>query len=107
MTVLFLPEVEEYLSELIYILYSKNYFNFYDSAATYVEELISDIERNIHIKAQKEAPAYFAKYGKDLRYITSRPNKNTTWYIFFTKHKEETYLIRYISNNHVIGQYIL
>ena len=36
MTVLFLPEVEEYLYELIEILYYQEYFGFKENAINYV-----------------------------------------------------------------------
>lgn len=48
-------------------------------------------------------------YGKDLYYATFKKNKHTQWYVFFNVYekKEETiYLVRYISNNHVISQYL-
>lgn len=43
MKILFLPEVEDYLYELIEILYSKEYFGFKESAINYVVELENDI----------------------------------------------------------------
>ena len=38
-------------------------------------------------------------------YITYQRNSNTTWYIFFSV-IGDTYFIKYITNNHVSGQYI-
>ena len=51
---------------------------------SYVEELIADIQQNIHSKLKKKAPAFFERYGKDMYYITYQRNSNTTWYIFFS-----------------------
>ena len=72
---------------------------------SYVEELIADIQQNIHSKLKKKAPAFFERYGKDMYYITYQRNSNTTWYIFFSV-IGDTYFIKYITNNHVSGQYI-
>ena len=47
MTVLFLPEVEEYLYELIEILYHKEYFGFKENAINYVTDLINDIKTKL------------------------------------------------------------
>ena len=41
MKVIALPEVREYLMELIQILYKKEYFGFEENAQKYVEELLS------------------------------------------------------------------
>ena len=51
------------------------------------------------------APAIFAKYGRDLKYIAYKKNAHTTWYILF----EETdlaFFVRHITNNHVSGHYL-
>jgi len=44
-----------------------------------------------------------------MKYIVIKKNKNTHWYVFFeiTQSNGETiYKVRYISNNHVIAQYL-
>ena len=51
MKVIALPEVREYLMELINILYEKEYFGFEENAQKYVEELFFDISNN-HVTAQ-------------------------------------------------------
>ena len=103
MIVQFTPQVEDYLFDLIEILHQKGYFSFYDTAEKYVMKLLEDIESNIHIKQKKKAPVRFQKYAS--YYITYRPNKRTTWYIFFNV-KDDRYLIRYITNSHVSAQHI-
>ena len=109
MRVVFAPEVEEDLYGLIKILVEKEYLGCLlytsDAAISYVEELIADIQQNIHSKLKKKAPAFFERYGKDMYYITYQRNSNTTWYIFFSV-IGDTYFIKYITNNHVSGQYI-
>ena len=105
MKVLFAPEVEEDLYNLIELLVSKGYLGTYPFAISYVEDLVHDIQLNIHTKLKKKAPTYFECYGKDLRYITYRRNSNTIWYIFFVT-TPQAYLITYISNNHVVSQFL-
>jgi hypothetical protein len=110
MKVLFLPEVEDCLYELIEILYYKEYFGFKESAIDYVRELKSDIVENLPICLKKSAPKYFTdRYEKGMKYAVFRKSKRTSWHVFFTTYLyngEEIYLVRYISNNHVIAQYL-
>ena len=63
MRVVFAPEVEEDLYGLIKILVEKEYLGTYPFAISYVEELIADIQQNIHSKLKKKAPAFFERYG--------------------------------------------
>ena len=109
MKVLFLPEVRQYLKELQDILFEKEYFGFEELAVQYVRDLILDIEETLPIRPSREAPACFSRYGEGMRYASFRKNRETQWYVFFNKYrdKDETiYLVRYISNNHVIAQHL-
>lgn len=109
MKVLFLPEVRLYFQELQDILFEKEYFGFEESAVQYVRDLIFDIEATLPERVSKIAPPYFNRYGKELRYASFRKNRNTQWYVFFNKYRENgevIYLVRYISNNHMIAQYL-
>jgi len=109
MQVIFLPEVFDYLEELSEILYEKGYFSFEETALGYVLELYDDIVSNLPKCQHKPAPKYFDKYGKGMKYASFRKNKHTTWYVFFRiykKYEEPIYMVRYISNNHVIAQYL-
>ena len=109
MKVIALPEVREYLMELIQILYKKEYFGFEENAQKYVEELIFDIKNNLPLKLNKPAPPYFDRYGKKMLYATFRKNKATQWYVFFNDYQKDgemIFIIRYISNNHVTAQYL-
>ena len=110
-TVKALPEVRLYLSDLIRILFEDEYFSFEDNAIAYVTDLVSEIETDLPFKTRKPAPNYFVRYGENMFYSSFRKNRETTWYVFYTIHhnKEQnstTFLIRYISNNHVIGQHL-
>ena len=102
MKVIFAPEVENYLYNLVEILYVKGYFSFYENAEKYVSELINDVQQNIDKCQRKPAPPRFRRYGS--YYFLYKPNKHTTWYVFFNC-KDDRYLIRYITNNHVSAQY--
>ena len=109
MRVLFLPEVRQYFSELIETLLDKEYFSFEDTAVEYVEGLILDIERTLHLRVSKPAPPYFEKYGRGMLYAIFPKSRLTQWYVFFTQYYAEgeiIYLVRYISNNHMIAKYL-
>ncbi|GHT80602.1 hypothetical protein FACS189467_3170 [Bacteroidia bacterium] len=104
MTVNYLPSVELYLFELIETLYRENYFSFPEDAVEYVQKIRHYIESHIHITIQHNAPAHFVRYGRDMQYITYRDNEKTHWYVFFQQ-KDNIYLVRYITNNHIAAQY--
>ena len=109
MRILFLPETLKYFNELSTILYEKEYFGFEESALAYVDSLIEDIKNQLPYKVKKAAPPFFDKYGKGMQYATFRKSKNTQWFVFFTIYEsndEIVYLVRYISNNHVISHHL-
>ncbi len=92
------PEVQEYLYDLVRVLYKKGYFGFMESAQEYVDGITNDIERYIHTTTHHPTTGRLKKYGK---YYASFPRKHkrTTWYVFFNKNKDR-YSIKYIVNNH-------
>jgi hypothetical protein len=107
MQVIALPEVLEYLKDLIQTLYDEEYFGFEEAAKKYVEELFHDITTTLHTRFKRPAPKYFDRYGKGMYYAVFVKSKNTQWYVFFTIYKEQNeviYLVRYIGNNHVTAQ---
>ena len=104
MKVVILPEVIDYLEELTFTLFEKGYFSYYEVACKYIDDLFDDILLNLPLKPKKKAPGNFSKFGKDLFFVSYTPNKRTTWYIFFNV-KDDRYLIRHISNNHIAGKY--
>ena len=109
MKVVALRSVIKYLNNLVLILHREEYFGFKESAKKYVDELLDDITANLATHLRKPAPKYFDKYGKDMYYAVFRKSKHTQWYVFFKtdwEKGEEIYKIRYISNNHVIAQYL-
>jgi len=109
MKVVALPEVRQYLNELIEILYEKDYFSYLESSENYVEQLFDDIKTTLHNRPKRYAPVYFDRYGKNMYYSIFRKSPRTQWYVFFNvyaNNNETIYLIRYISNNHVIAQHL-
>ena len=109
MNVIILPEVLEYLDDLVFILFKNEYFGFLETSINYVDELIDDITLLLPIKLHKPAPIYFDKYGKEMDYAIFRKNKNTTWYVFFETYEENgeiIYLVCHIENNHTCAQYL-
>ena len=109
MQVILLPEVLDYLEDLTIILYEKGYFSYGETAINYVLELYDDIVSHLPSHHQKLASKHFEKFGKGMKYASFRKNKQTTWYVFFNiyhNNGETIYLVRYISNNHVIAQYL-
>ena len=109
MNVIFTSKVLDYLENLVITLYCKEYFGFLDASKKYVADLIDDILTTLPIRLHKPAPAYFDRYGKNMKYAAFKKSKNTTWYVFFKtyqKNRETIYLVRYVANNHTIAQYL-
>ena len=102
--IIYAKEVELFLEELLIILFEKGYFGFPDSAKSYVDKIIDYVERNIGILPGRDAPSYFSRYAKNMKYITYRANKSTVWYVFYQQ-RVHIFLIRYITNNHVAAQH--
>jgi hypothetical protein len=82
------------LLELVDILYTHEYFGFRVDAKNYVDEIYNFIYTIPSIKyktaTNKTKGAFYCKY---------KPNRNTTWYVFFDI-KNDIYLIKNIVNNH-------
>ena len=103
MSVLFVPKVQEYLYELENILYEKGYYSYEDAAIKYVDNLIYDIKTNLPDKQHKPAPKHYNQYGTGLYYAAFKKNRQTSWYVFFSKYIENEdiiYVVCYIGNNH-------
>ena len=109
MSVLFLPEVSRQFVELAEILYDKGYMNFLNTAIEYSESLFREIQSELPIKVHRKAPDWFNRYGKDMFYAVFPKSRQTTWYVFFNVYEvggETVYLVRQLSNNHIIAQYL-
>jgi hypothetical protein len=88
MNVILLPRVLEYLENLVFILFEKEYFCFLETAQKYVDDLLGDIITSLPKRPSKPAPQYFDKYGKNMEYVTFKKNKHTTWYVFFRVYRK-------------------
>ena len=109
MNVIILPEVLDYLEDLVIILYEKEYFGFLETSSKYVKALLEDIKVNLPAKLHKSAPKHFDKYGNGMYYASFRKNKHTQWYVFFRIYNDNgkhIYQVRYIANNHTIAKYL-
>lgn len=93
----YLPEVEDYLNDLVLILFQKEYFGFLESADNYVDTLVDFIDLNIDNVISKSSPFELKYLGAN--YFKYKANNTTTWYIFFEK-SDSRYLVRFITNNH-------
>jgi hypothetical protein len=103
-TILFTDEVLDYLDNLIYILYQDKYFSFLENSHNYVLGIYDFIDENLPSSNIKKSPKSLQKYGDF--YIFYNSNPRITWYIFFSK-KRSTYLIKHITNNHLLDSSFL
>ena len=89
--------VINFLEELVFILFEKEYFGFEESAQEYVQKIYDFIEFNLPNSPPKNTPESLVELGS--KYIFYKANQNTTWYIFFEK-SGNRFLVTYITNNH-------
>ena len=101
-----LPEVADYLEKLVENLYNQNYFSSKNASKDYVAKIINFAFNYLGILPDKKAPARFDCYGENMRYLSYKVNRQTTWYIFFQRH-DGFFLVRHITNNYVAAKYIL
>ena len=109
MNVIFLPKVLEYLDELVFILFEKQYFSFLYTSIRYVDDLVDEIKNTLPMQVHKPAPQFFNKYGEGMFYAVFKKNNCTSWYAFFRiyeKDGERIYQVRYIANNHTVAQHL-
>ena len=91
-------EVIDYLNKLILTLFLKDYFSNVANAEFYVQNIYDFINFDLHKAISKKTPPILEKHGSF--YVFYRPNKHTTWYIFFEK-KDTRVLITHITNSHL------
>lgn len=95
--ILFDNEVVDYLDNLVFELYKKEYFGFVESADAFVLKLADFIYENIEKLPSRKTPSKIQQLGSN--YIFYQSNQRTTWYVFFDK-EGTNYLITSIINNH-------
>lgn len=94
---LYRPEVENYINDLVHILFKKDYYSYLENAILYKDKIIDFIEENISTFPCKTSPLRLKALGS--KYIFCKINSHTTWYIFFES-KGNTFIVTYIFNNH-------
>lgn len=97
-------EFVDELEDLFDILIERGFFSYDEYALKYIDEIEQFITSSIQVYPRRKAPAIFAKYGHDLKYISFKKNARTTWYILFEE-TDSAFFVRHITNNHVSGQY--
>ncbi|WP_281336869.1 hypothetical protein [Flavobacterium eburneipallidum] len=95
--ILYRPEVESYLNELIFVLFKENYFSYLENSILYKDKIIDFIENDIATFPSKKTPSALKNFGS--KYIFYKSNQRTTWYVFFES-KKNNYLITNIINSH-------
>jgi hypothetical protein len=95
--VIFKNKVLDYLDELVYILFKKEYFSYSENAQRYVDKIVDFIVFEINSFPHKTTSQKLQYLGSN--YIFYNSNNRTTWYIFFER-KNHNYLITGIINNH-------
>ena len=97
MTVVILPEVLDFLDELVFKLYKQDYFAFKEDARQYVYNIHDSIPTVIERQTHKRSPTKLRRRGES--YVTYNTTDRTTWYIFFSVDGER-YVVEFITNNH-------
>lgn len=90
-------EFIERTDELLFTLYTQNYFGFKEDAQNYVDKIYDFVRNNISTYPAKKTPSALSEYGS--KYILYKANARTTWYIFFDI-DEEKYFVKFVTNNH-------
>lgn len=95
--VIFTKNTLDYFDNLVFTLFSENYFAYEESAQKYVGKIVDFIVNKIHDFPHRNAPSPLKHLGDF--YIFYKANKRTTWYIFFEK-RDKKYIITSIFNNY-------
>jgi hypothetical protein len=93
-----------YLTDLIDVLFFEDYFSYVENAENYAIKLRFEIDNYIDFKQHHFSPKKLKIYGE--YYITVSLNKRTTWFVFFDK-KDNRFLVQFITNNHTEDSEIL
>lgn len=93
-----------YLKELVKALLKNEYFAIESNAGQYTEDIKKFIKSEIGKQQHRNAPVEFKQFGDDLKYISYKRSKRTTWYILFTV-MDDYFIIEHITNNHISAQH--
>jgi len=103
MNIKFSQEVKFFIQNWALVLFEKNYFSFYETADTYVSNIIDAVHDSIVHKLLWRSPHqdYFKLiYGENVKYVKYNvPNSQTVWYVFFEYDEtENAVLVLHITN---------
>lgn len=96
--IVFQNNVIEEFDDLIFTLYSNDYFSSVQSASDYVDKIIDFISDSIETFPSQKTPKKLQHFGS--KYMFYKSNSRTTWFIFYEK-LHQKYLITKIINNHI------
>lgn len=96
--IVFQNNVIDEFDDLIFILYSRDYFSSIQPAEAYIDKIIDFISDSIETFPSQKTPKKLQHFGS--RYIFYKSNNRTTWFIFYENH-DQRYLITKIINNHI------
>jgi hypothetical protein len=102
--IVFSAEVEEYLDNLVFKLYLKDYFGFIEDAYNYVQALVQFTISNIFTLPHKKLPNSLRLLGS--YFISYNSNQQTTWYIIFDKYDDGIYITFIFNNHEKFAQYL-
>lgn len=91
-------DVKDYLDDLVIVLIRKKYFSYLENAEDYVHNIINFIYKDFPNTRHRLTPKPLLKHGA--YFVRYNAGKRTAWYVFFNK-KEDRYIIKYITNNHI------
>ncbi|MBJ7880311.1 hypothetical protein [Gelidibacter salicanalis] len=96
--IIFQDNVIKEFDDLIFDLYSKDYFSPKQSAEVYVDRIIDFIKESIETFPSQKTPQKLHHFGS--KYMFYKSNSRTTWFIFYESEYQK-YLITKIINNHI------
>ena len=91
-------EVVEYLVDLSYLLFKNGYFDYFENALQYDDDIYDEIFNTIYIAKHIEVHINHKHFGDF--YFVIKGNRRTAWHVYFIE-KNNVYYISKILNNHL------
>ena len=93
-----------YLAELYFLLFKDSYFECFENALNYLDEIYDKIFSEIEVVKHIKMPQKLQRFGD--YYFVIKANRRTVWHIYFIE-KMDTYYITKILNNHLPSEFFL
>ena len=90
-------EVINYLNQLTFTLFKKEYFNYLETSINYKNKIIEFIDENITTFPARKTPFKIDYLGSN--YMFYKSTQRTTWYIFFDKEGTNFLITNIINSN--------